>query len=552
MLSKFHKIFDAMTAVERQIFQGAVLFFFLSLTLNAANAFYEKTVVTPIQGGSYTEGIIGQPIAINPLIAGSNDADRDLIEITFAGLLDLAESYKESDGGKTWTVELKEDIRWSDGEPITADDVIFTLETIKNPDAHSALFATWQGVSTERLGERTIRFTIRAPYAFFSDNLRSLKIVPRHIFGSIPAANLRLSDYNLEPVGSGPYAFSGYEKRKDGFIGTYRFTRNPNYAGEEALIEDFRVAFFQNYDDAIQAFNRRDIDGLGGIAPRDLSKIKIGHQEKEIQIPRYYALFLNPTTAIALKQEEVRDALTRATNRERLVGEVLNGHGIPVEGPIYPSIEGFTPHLLGETPFSIEVAAEILDKGGWSIGDSGVRTKKISQNNVTLSFEIVVPDIDFLVSALNIIAEDWAKIGVHVTPVVLPPAEVSGDVIRARNYQMILFGNILKNNPDVFSFWHSSERFRPGLNLSLYENKKVDDLLDVIRKDFNTESRVVNIKKLQTIITDEAPAVFLFSPNYLYITTKSLGGFDDTLIDNPSDRFGAMNTWYLKTARTLK
>ena len=126
------------------------------------------------------------------------------------------------------------------------------------------------------------------------------------------------------------------------------------------------------------------------------------------------------------------------------------------------------------------------------------------------------------------------------------------EVIKTRNYQAVVFGNILRGNSDVFSFWHSSERFYPGLNLAIYSNKKVDNLLESIRKDFNLESRKTNLSKLQQLIYEDKPAIFLFSPNYIYAAPKNLGGLELKLAITPSDRFEKVNEWYLRTARMFK
>jgi len=552
MFSKFHKIFDSFTKLERQVFQGASIVFAFSIFLNGVNLFYQTTVLTPISGGTYTEGVVGQPIAINPLIAGSNDIDRDLIEVVFSDLTELADSAKVNDDHRVWTVTLKNGLAWSDGEPITADDVVFTLETMQDPDAHSPSFAAWHGVIAERMSEREVRFTLKTPYAFFLDNLKEFKVVPRHIFGTIPTANLRLSDYNFEPIGNGPYVFSSYTKRKDGFITDYTFTANPHFAGTETLIKELKFKFFADYQEAIEAFNHRAIDGLGGISVYDLPDIKIGHQTVEFNIPRYYAVFLNPGTSLPLREKAVRVAFDAATDREKLRAVALKGYGQPIGGPLYPGIEGYDAAIGTGARFSLETAERTLEDAGWKRGDDGVRRKRVEKDDFRLAFDMIVPDIDFLIEATKILEEDWKTIGVAVNRIVRSPTEITNDVIKTRNYQMLVFGNILKANPDVFSFWHSSEKFRPGLNLSFYENKKADALLESIRKDFDTVSRTDDVALLQEIIHADKPAIFLFSPNYLYLTPKNLGGIPRELLESPANRFAHIADWYLKTARSFK
>lgn len=553
MFSKFHKIFDVLTALERQVFEGALAVFAVSLLLNGANVFYRETVLTPIGGGVYIEGLVGQPIALNPILAVS-DVDRDINELIYLDLLELSESRAPSADGREWAVILKENLFWSDGEPLGADDVIFTIETIQSPEASSPLSAAWQSVSVEKISDREIRFALKTPYAFFEENLADLKIVPKHIFGTIPAANLRLSDYNLEPVGNGPYRFASYKKRKDGFILEYRFAANEKFSGDKPLIEEFVFKFFPlTYETALAAFNRREINGLGGMPPERLKDIKVGHRVNEIRIPRYYAIFMNQSTSQALRDREVRTALALAVPREKILEQALSGRGVLVDGPLYPESEGYIPDSDEGRKENPELAEAILEEDGWGKSADGIREKLTDKENVRLEFNMVVPEIDFLVSTARLLEAAWKEIGAQVELTVLKPAAAASEAIRTRNYNMILFGNILKDSSDVFSFWHSSERFYPGLNLALYENKKVDELLERIRKTPAGPGRIQDLEALQAIIREDMPAIFLFSPNYLYVSTKDLGGLSvPREIAAPADRLNGVQDWYLKTARVFR
>ena len=204
-----------------------------------------------------------------------------------------------------------------------------------------------------------------------------------------------------------------------------------------------------------------------------------------------------------------------------------------VDGPIPSTIDGYDPDIYKSEQIDIEQAKSILSKAG---------LKEISA---------VVPQIQFLIDTAELIKTDWGKIGLTFNYQVASLQEMN-EVIKTRNYQAVVFGNILRGNSDVFSFWHSSERFYPGLNLAIYSNKKVDNLLESIRKDFNLESRKTNLSKLQQLIYEDKPAIFLFSPNYIYAAPKNLGGLELKLAITPSDRFEKVNEWYLRTARMFK
>ncbi|MBI2075184.1 MAG: peptide ABC transporter substrate-binding protein [Candidatus Harrisonbacteria bacterium] len=472
----------------------------------------------------------------------------------FSGLALLSENIAPSENGRVFTVTLKKDLRWSDGEPLTTDDILFTLETIQDIAARSPLFPTWQGVVAERLSEREMKFTLKTPYAFFADNLRDLRVIPRHIFGAIPSLNLRLSAYNLQPIGSGPYAFSNFEKRKDGFITDYVLTANPYFASTTPYLTEFRFKFFSSPAEVLGAFNRFAVTGFGGFNARDLNALTVGDDAHYLEVPRYYAVFINQGLHPALKEREVREALARATDRARIVATVFGGahRASAAFGPIAPTIEGYDESVYADDRFSTTTAAALLEKAGWKPGSDGVRAKNFGRSPVRLAFDMVVPEIPFLVQAAELIKAQWADIGVSVTPLLANPADINASVLKTRNYQLLLFGNILNGNPDVFAFWHSSERFSPGFNLAVYESKPVDALLESIRKDFAPSSRAKTIRKLQELLLNDRPAIFLFNPSYLYVTSKQLKGFSAANIVTPANRFDDVTSWYFRTKRVWK
>jgi len=546
----FYQILKSLTKTEKVFLYSAIAIFLGSSLLWFSYFINKNTVSVPVESGAYTEGVVGQPKFINPVI-GNTDTDRDLSQIVYSDLTELLDHYDVNPDGKTWNVFLKSDLLWSDDKPLTSDDVIFTIETIQNPEAHSPLFTTWQGIIANRISELEIEFTLRNQYVFFLDNLKDLKIIPKHIFGSIPSSNLKLSNYNLEPVGSGPYKYANYSLRSDGFITQYNFAINPNYAGKKAFIRELSIKFFQGAEELIDSFNSRKIDGFGNLNPKNMEKIKINSKLIELKMPRYYAIFLNQNLNEALKEKAVRQALDIATDKNKIINVVFNGKAEAVSQPITSTIEGYKD--MGSSTFSIEGAAAILEKEGWKINqETGIREKKAGKNTIKLEFQLIVPQIQFLTDTADLIKADWEKIGIKLDLIKLNPSDISEDVIKNRNYQMLIFGNILKNNPDIFSFWHSSEKFYPGLNLSLFQNKKADETIEKIRKETDPEKRTIEVNDLQQIIKDEDPAIFLFSPYYLYVSIKNLGGLDGRSLVTPSDRFKNINEWYLETSRVLK
>jgi len=553
MINRIYQIFNSLTKTEKRAFWCFCVTGITSGVILALLVFQSATIEVPEPSSGYREGIVGQPIAINPLLSGTNDADRDLAELIFSDILDLAESYKTSPDGQTWNILLKTDLRWSDGKPLTSDDVIFTIDTIQNSESRSPLFLTWQGVVINRISEREVEFTLRTPYAFFLDNLRDLKIIPRHIFGTIPPENFRLSNFNLEPVGSGPYTFDSFEKRKDGFITDYHLITNDYFSGAAPFIKNFDIKFYGTSAELLDAFNTKKIDGFGGLNPKNIGDLKLSHAILEKTIPRYYSIFINKNTKSGLSDKDVITAINYSINKKQIVDEVFDGKAMIINGPILPVIGGYDQATDPGNTVDLQKANEILDQKKWLRNETtGIREKKIGKQMESLSFSIIVPQIPFLTDTIGKIQEMLSVIGVKLNPVFLNPTDVINEVVKTRNYEMIIFGNVLRNNPDIFSFWHSSERFYPGLNLALYDNKKVDALLESIRTNSDETKRNEELFQLQKMIIQDQPAIFLYSPTYLYVGPKNLGGFEEKTIATPSDRFESVNLWYLETTRVFK
>ena len=528
MFSGFIKLFKSFSRKEYIIFFVAFLVFFISFSLWVVEFINQKTTLVAVAGGNYIEGLMGQPSFINPVLA-VNDIDRDLSGLIFSNLADLAESYKPDKDGKIWKYRLKDGVKWHDGKEITSDDIIFTIEIIQNQDVRSSLFQNWQGVSVERISEREIELKLPAPYVFFKSALEALRPIPKHIFFDIPASNLRLSNYNLEPIGSGPYKFLNLKKRNDGYIISYNLEINNNYFADKPYIKKISFIFYNNETDIIDAFNSGEIHGFGLLNYENLSKVIFPHQVIPLKMLKYYAIFFNNYSHLSLKEKNVRLALNSAINKSEIIKKVFSGQAEIANGPLVDGIEGFDNLLVGgiiNSPAGEEKANQILDNSGWLANKDGIREKKIGKDEIKLEFILTVPDVQFLVETAKLIKNDWEKIGVKTDILIIPLSEINSQLIKSRDYQMLLFGNILGEAPDLYSFWHSAEKFYPGLNLALYENKTADKLIESIRNNFDNNKRNRDLSALQSIIIDDQPAIFIYSPKYIYIVKNLYGDKD--------------------------
>lgn len=528
------KIFSVFSLSERRVFFAAVAVFFISGISGLALAVGENSIMVPIKGGAYHEGFVGQPIALNP-ITSQNPIDQEISSMIFSRLGGLLSVYDASSDGRIFNLKLKEGLKWDDGEPLTSDDIIFTIRTVQNPEVNSPFLKSWQGVAAERGSELQIKLTLPLPYVFFKNNIERLPIIPKHIFGGIPTENFRLSDYNLEPVGSGPYKFESFTKRKDGFITRYHFVPNENYSGKEPYIKDFYFNFFQNSADLSQAARLHEVNGFGSAAPVDFDVSGArGVAEEKIPMSDYYALFFNQNSNPLLKEKNIRLALSYAVNRDRIIQEALGGNAEKTGALGLPSPE-YNPQLAKQM-----------------LADFKAKNK-----NEAVDITFTIPDAEFTKKAAELIKKDWEEAGANqVRIITFNPNEPGNATVKSRDYEILLFGNVLENPNDIFPFWHSSQSLYPGLNLALYQNQQADNIMENVRQTADESKQKDLADQARKTVLADAPAIFLFSLPYTYIHSADLGGFirppAGNFLASPTDKFINANEWYVAEVRVIK
>lgn len=531
----------------------AILILVISLPFNI---FYHRTIPAPDFGGSYTEGLLGEPKFINPLLVQTNDTDRDLSRLIYAGLMkydkqgnlvpDLAESYDVSSDGLEYTFVLKKDLRWHDGFPLTATDIIFTIKILQNNDYGSIQRINWQGVEAEKGNDRIVKLKLKSRYAQFLNNT-TLGILPKHLWENIKPTSFHLSDLNLRPIGSGPYRFKRLRKDERGSVVSYDLKAFEQYYSGKPFIKNLTFKFYRSEEELVNAYNRNNVEGLGLASPNQLKKIKFSSRLKteKIKLPRYFAAFFNPNQSKLLSDKNIRLALNYATDKAALVKEVLNGYGLAVNSPILKELTASTPVKYAHDQ---EFAKQILDNSGWKDADqNGVREK----DKDTLTLKITTSNWPELSQTADLLKKQWETVGFKVEVQVEPLAEIQQD-IKERNYEILVFGEVLNLDPDPFSFWHSSQKKDPGLNLALYDNKNADKLLEESRQILNSLERNKKYEDFEKILLEDAPAVFLYSPHYLYLPSKKIKGNDLEILSTPASRFDNISQWYIETRRIGK
>lgn len=520
--------------------------------------YLSSTEQVPEFGGTYTEGMVGQPIYVNPVLAQTNETDSAISGLIYSGLLrsnhrselvnDLAESYNISEDNKEYTFYLKKEVKWHDGIDLTANDVIFTINTLNDPAFKSSLRQDWQGVRVEKIDDYTIKFILESPYFGFLENL-TLGIMPEHVWKNIGADKFHLAKYNLEPIGSGPYKFSNFHKDADGNILDYKTESFEDYFEGEPYISSINFNFYSNEQDMIDAYNRKEIGGISTVSSQsgNIDVFRKNTTIYEIKIPWSFSVFFNRNKNVALANKEVRLALNLATDKQKIVDEALLGKAIALDSPFFPETEEYNNDIEKKS-FDLEKAKKTLEEAGWKRGENDIMEKGSDK----LAFILLTVDSPDLVKAAELLKEQWGQIGAAVEVETLAFSDIQQNYIKPREYDALLVGQDSSFNVDPYSFWHSSQKKDPGLNLAMFDDEEADKLIEEARAEVNRGERVSKYRKFQEIIADQVPATFLFSPYYLYVVDTKIKGIEMEKINMSQNRFSNANKWFIKTKRVKK
>ncbi|MDB5258889.1 MAG: family 5 extracellular solute-binding protein peptide/nickel transport system substrate-binding [Candidatus Taylorbacteria bacterium] len=575
------------SATEKVIFGLLVLALFVSTLIMVVRINNHFLVPVPANGGTLTEGVIGLPRLINPVIAVT-DVDHDLSSLIYAGLLkydqgvivpDLAASYKVSEDNLTYTFTLRDDVYFHDGTPVTADDVEFTIQRIQDPAIQSPRRVDWKDTEVKKISSTVIEFTLKQPYAAFINNFTT-GILPKHIWKDVDSTKFVLDQHNIEPIGAGPYKISAIYPDSKSVPTSYRLVPFSKYAGGMAHISNINIEFFPNEKTALDALRNGSIDSIASVSPKEASSIASSTPSASIQstpLPRIFAVFLNQNNPL-FANKEIRQALSMSVDKDSLVKDVLNGYGVPIDGPVpYGSFSGLSASTTAAsktastTSSSKDAARQLLEKSNWAINANGMYQKMSKKETKTVKgggrtttttvttvagqtfeFSIATADSPDLKQTAEFLKKEWEKIGAHVTIKVFEAGDLTQDIIRTRKYDALLFGEVVGKDLDLYAFWHSSQRNAPGLNLSMYVNAKTDKLLEDARKSPNNASRLSTYADIASLIKDDAPAVFLYSPNFIYIIPEKLKGVMLDHITAAWDRWNGIGSWYIDTDNVWK
>jgi peptide/nickel transport system substrate-binding protein len=504
----------------------------------------------PVRGGSYVEGVAGNPTQINPLFTTS-EVEEDLSSLIFAGLVrlgprgdvqpDLAERWSIGPDGKEYTFNLRRNLFWHDGQRLDADDVIFTINAIQDPDfeGDERLSDVFRGVEAEATDKRTVVITLPEQFAPFLAFMTA-GILPEHLLKGRDAAALREASFNERPVGSGPFRLVGFTSKEA------RLKAFDDYHLDRPLIDELTLRFYRDDATLLTALLSDEVDGAlfrPGLNAEDLSAIDSDERwsRRSLHTTRYSLVYLNQSVE-AFKDRDVRRALQIGLDREALIDEALGGQAIAVDGPIVPGLWAYQ-EFPEAYAFDAAEAASLLAAAGWQ-ANNGTRTK----DGATLEFTLSTIDDPDMIATAEAIARQWKQIGIQVTVQTNNADQFRQQVLVDREFEAAL-GTIQPPgpDPDPYPFWHSTQTLGEGRNLAGFADAEADGLLEDGRQSPKTEQRAENYRDFQEIFARELPAVLLYTPTYYYVVNAEVQGMSPGLLFTLSARFHDIQSWSVET-----
>lgn len=499
------------------------------------------TVTAWARGGTYTEATLGKINSLNPLFANTS-SERALSKLMFATLsqpdysghtgLGLAASIRTDETGLNWTVRLRDNLRWSDGQPITNADVIYTVNTLQSPGFNSSYTSNLVGVSLEEAEDGALIFTLPAAYANFSSAL-NIPILPSHILGEVSPNLLLENSFSSSPVTSGPFTYNASQTVGNSGERIIYLTPNQNYYRSVPLLDSFAVHAYPTTDEIITAVKSGTVTATAELLPTDAEAITSSLvYERETAISSGVFLFMNTRDGV-FSDKSLRKALQQGLDMRSLRAPL--GDEIALDYPLtqsqislvsYPSLPSYDPDAakekistLSEDERPIRVAT--TDTGYFPALAENLQYQ-LEQLGFTVEVQTYSANQDFLLT-----------------------------VLRPRDYDILLYEIELGADPDLFAYYHTSQATETGLNLSNYTNSLASDLLLAARGTMDTTVRATKYQAFLNYWVEDAPAIGIYQVNFSYFVNRNVRSYNsDNHLVSALDRFIDVEYW--ATEKTTK
>lgn len=506
----------------------------------------------PVDGGDLIVGTSGSPTLFNELYSNDN-VSSEVEGLIFDGLVSsdlefntttdnsMTESMEESEDGLTYTIKLREGIKFHDGEDLTADDVVFTYNIPLSDEYDGPRKSYFESLeSVEKVDDLTVKFTLKKVDVQFPVVGLGFGILPEHILGDVPISELGEHEFNTKnPIGSGPFTFSEW---KDGeYVKVEAF--DDYYQGRPHL-DSITMKIIPDANAMLTQLQNRDIDYWSGVPQSDVETVKGFADSIGIRLENGLALsysFLGYNLRNDLfKEKEVRQAITHAIDRETIVASIMEGYGEVAHVPESPLSWAYNPDVP-KFDYDVEKAKQMLADAGWTPGEDGI----LEKDGKRFSFEIKTNQGNKVREDITVLLQDQLKeVGIEAKPKIVEFSSLIADIDPdVWNFEAIVLGWSLGIDPDPSGIFHTKE-IKKGLNFAGYSNPELDKLMDEQLQERDKEKRKEQIGIIQQLLAEDQPYSFLYYPDEFRAMPAELQGYEF----HAKDALYNAHKWWLKPA----
>ena len=509
-------------------------------------------------GGVYVEGVIGNISTLNPLLAAS-EPEQAVSRLLFSSLYnydvtgalhtDLAESMTVKDD-KVYTIKLRNAV-WHDGKKLTAEDVVYTINLIKNPQVRSPLRVNWLDISARAIDDSTVEFMLPAVYAGFSHAL-TFPVIPKHILQSVSPSSMREADFSSNPVGSGPFAVKRVQTSEStSSTDVVRMEPNTKYYGAVSTLSRLELRAYGNESLLVKAVNSGEVSAASGLSLSAADNIKSKQYSTKHWLLNKGVYLLMNNRSQTLQDARVRQALRYATDTSSIRATV--GDNVArLDTPILQSQIG--QKLPAAPDYNLDKAKALLKEAGWTYNQGQWKGKDGRPLAVAVTTSSGRDEYKKIVDALK---QQWSKLGVDVQLREIDTNSTTTSfvqsVLQPRDYDALLYELELGADPDVFAYWHSSQASASGYNFANYSNRTVDNDLVGGRSRTNSALRAAKYIQFVNQWLNDAPAIGLYQSVGSYVLNNGASIAEPRgSLNTMNDRYADVTTWSTGRASVYK
>lgn len=509
-------------------------------------------------GGVYVEGVIGNISTLNPLLAAS-EPEQAVSRLLFSSLYnydvtgalhtDLAESMTVKDD-KVYTIKLRNAV-WYDGKKLTAEDVVYTINLIKNPQVRSPLRVNWLDISARAIDDSTVEFMLPAVYAGFSHAL-TFPVIPKHILQSVSPSSMREADFSSNPVGSGPFAVKRVQTSEStSSTDVVRMEPNTKYYGAVSTLSRLELRAYGNESLLVKAVNSGEVSAASGLSLSAADNIKSKQYSTKHWLLNKGVYLLINNRSQTLQDARVRQALRYATDTSSIRATV----GDNVARLDTPILQSQIAQKLPAAPdYNLDKAKALLKEAGWTYNQGQWKGKDGRPLAVAVTTSSGRDEYKKIVDALK---QQWSKLGVDVQLREIDTSSTTTSfvqsVLQPRDYDALLYELELGADPDVFAYWHSSQASASGYNFANYSNRTVDNDLVGGRSRTNSALRAAKYIQFVNQWLNDAPAIGLYQSVGSYVLNNGASIVEPRgSLNTMNDRYADVTTWSTGRASVYK